>query len=141
MDVLDHLQRHAPAIFDPTPVSFAYLFGSQATERAHSGSDIDVAVHLEPDLDDRDTLDLRLWLIGAIERALGRGAIDVVVLNDVDLPVIGRVLTRGRAVYCDDEVARVRYESTSRRLFHDFQIHAEPLARRQLAAMVEAGQP
>lgn len=134
--VLEELQRVAPAVLDTEPVAFAYLFGSHAGGTAGPRSDIDVAVHLDGSAD-VDPLALRLRLAGRLEGALGRGPVDVVVLDEAPLALAGRVRRHGRPVYSRDEVSRVRYESLTARRYHDFHIHEERMAREALARMSE----
>lgn len=135
-DVRAALTEAAPACLDGEPVAFAYLFGSHAAGRATARSDVDVAVHLVPDAE-VDTLDLRLRLAGALERAAGIGPVEVVVLDEAPLPLAGRVREHGQLIYSRDDVQRVRYESLIGRMYHDFRIHEERSARERLARLAE----
>ncbi|MBA2575144.1 MAG: nucleotidyltransferase domain-containing protein [Euzebyaceae bacterium] len=136
MATADRLRAGARAAFPDTPVRFAYLFGSQATGTARPASDVDVAVMLDDDVEEREYLGLSLRLAGALEWAAGTGPVEaVVILNEAPLPLAGRVRRHGIVIYSADEPARVRYESRIARLFHDFQIHAGPRDRRRLRAI------
>ena len=137
--ILERLRAAAPAAFTGVPVAFAYLFGSHATGRATARSDIDVAVHLAPEdsVEGIDHLTLRIELAGRLERHLGAGPVEVVVLDDAPVALAGRVREHGRLFYCVDDVQRVRYESRISREFHDFSIHEERSARERLARLAE----
>jgi uncharacterized protein len=135
-EVLDRLRDAAPDAFAGEPVAFAYLFGSHATGTATTRSDVDVAVHLEPDAE-VDPLDLRLRLASALEAAAGVGPVEVVVLDDAPLALAGRVVEQGRPFHSADDVLRVRHASVTLRRFHDFKIHEERSAKERLARLAE----
>jgi uncharacterized protein len=119
------LRAGAAEAFAGTPVRFAYLFGSYATGLAGRRSGVDVAVHLGG-----TTVDTTLLLgLGRRLDAVTGAPTDVLVLDTATLRVAGRVLRDGRLVFSVDEVARVRYESTTRKLAADFAIHADALDR------------
>jgi uncharacterized protein len=67
---------------DVPNVVAAFLIGSRAAGRAGPLSDHDVAVWLDPGLEPRERLDLRLRLLAAGEAVVGDGALDLVILND-----------------------------------------------------------
>jgi hypothetical protein len=135
-DPTTRLRERAAAIFEGTPVVFAYLFGSHALGQAGPASDVDVAVFLDPaDPPDR-RLDRTLELLRRIATSAGVEA-DLLVLNDAPLRLLGRVLRDRIVVWSRDEPLRVRFEVTQRSLGHDFELHAAPLDRALLAAIAE----
>lgn len=134
-ELVARLKRAAPRAFADTPVRFAYLFGSRAGGRPRPDSDVDVAVYLGGEGDPADELGVRLHLARRLAEESGEPDIDLVVLDDAPLPLVGRVLQRRIVIYSRDEPARVRYESLQLRQFLDFQIKAEPLDRLLLAAI------
>ena len=115
----------------------AYLFGSVATGRAREGSDVDVAVVLEPSLPPERYLELSLELARRLSTASGVGGIEVVVLNDAPLPLRGRAVSERVVLLSRDEPFRVRFESRVLREFLDFQIHAAPMDLELLRATAE----
>ena len=133
---MERLESAAAAVFRDTPVLFAYLFGSFAAGTARAGSDVDVAVYLEPEAI-HQALEVSLSVAGALSRASGIGDIDVTVLNQVPLPLRGRVVRERLVIYSRDEPARVRFESLTLREFFDFQLHALPLDLELLRATAE----
>ncbi len=136
MEVLQRLRDRAAEAFDGSPVLFAYLYGSQATGRAHPRSDVDVAVYLDESTAPDQYLEVSLRLAGDLERSCGVGPVEaLLVLNGSRIELAGRVLAEREVLYSRDEPARVRYESLTFRQFHDFEQHARPLRRSRLAAI------
>jgi hypothetical protein len=88
----------------PEGVVSAYLFGSYSEARAHRESDVDVGVLLDRRVfaTNPDRFEARLRLIGLLGSALGRGDVDLVILNDAPPGLGARIVTRGRRLYCSD---------------------------------------
>lgn len=133
-DVIRKLQEAAPLVFDPSPVEFAYLFGSQAKGTAGPRSDVDVAVYLEDGTE--EAFDLSLRLGGILERESGVGPVEaLVILNDAPIAIAGRVVEEGQVIYSRDEDRRVRHFSETLRHYHDYKIHEAESTRIRLARM------
>lgn len=113
----DLASRLATALAARDEVSFAYLFGSQATGRTHARSDVDVAVWIrEPyDASERDPL---LELLAALKAALGREDVDVLILNEAPVWIAARAL-QGTLLVERDEGLRVREEARLKSRYHD----------------------
>lgn len=138
MDVPETLRDTARRVLAEEPVLFAYLFGSQARGTADRHSDIDVAVFVEDSVPPERYLDLSLRLAGELERAAGVGPVEaLVILNQAPLPLAGRVVREGRALYSRDESRRVRYESRIFREFTDFELASRRLEEALLRAHAE----
>ena len=133
----ERLRDAAGRAFAGTPVLFAYLFGSAATGRSRPDSDLDIAVYLEPRIDAGCYLDLSLDLAGRLSEASRLGNVDLLILNEAPLPILGRVVQERVVLYSRDEPARVHFESRSLREFFDFEIHARPLDRKFLRDIAE----
>ena len=82
----------------------AFLFGSQATARAVRGSDVDVAVVLDPTTRGVDSFSLRVDLSSDLAGVLHTNEVDVLVLDEAPPLLAARVLRAG-CVYCRDEEA------------------------------------
>lgn len=133
-----HLLRGAAAgVLPVEPVAFAYLFGSAARGQGRPGSDLDVAIFLDAGVPSDLYLDASLRIAGRLGDATKLGGVDVLVMNDAPLPLLGRIIRDRRVLYTRDEPARVEFESRKLREFFDFQIHAEPLDRALLRAIAE----
>ena len=80
----------------------AYLYGSPARGRAGPLSDVDVALLLDSDDEQR-----RLELTAAIAHAVAPMRADVVILNDAPVALSYRVLRDGMVLVSRDDKARV----------------------------------
>lgn len=116
--------RLTDALGHEADVVFAYLFGSHATGKAGPRSDVDVAVYLR---DGVDAFETRLRLMGVVERALGTGAIDLIVLNTAPLSLAGRILTTRRVLVDNQPYQRHLFESLTTRQFVDFRFREHRL--------------
>ena len=97
----------------------AYLFGSEAKGTATAGSDVDVAVLLDPAFDLESHFAYRLEQMVAFE-SVCRRSVDVVILNQAPLVLRNQVLKYGRLVYEGDHRQRVAFEVQSRFAYYDF---------------------
>lgn len=131
---LEQFRAAARAAFAAEPVQFAYLFGSRATGRPRPSSDTDIAVYLADDLPGDERLAVSLRLSGVLARA-ARSEVDVVVLNDAPLPLLGSILRQRVVLYRNDEPRRVEFESTTFRLYTDFEPRLRRMSERYLAAV------
>lgn len=115
----------------------AYLFGSEASGRAHADSDVDVAVLLDrerlPQRADRAraAVDLTSDLIAVLHR----NEIDVVVLDDVSPELAVRALEEGRRVFCRDPEADFRFRLQARLRYIDLQPFLRRTRRLKLQAL------
>jgi predicted nucleotidyltransferase len=91
----------------PPGVVSVYLFGSWASGLAHRESDVDLGVLLGWDAypSRQARFEARLRLAGRFGADLGRGSIDLVILNDAPPILARRVVTEGRRVFCADTPA------------------------------------
>jgi predicted nucleotidyltransferase len=103
---------------------FAYLHGSRAAGRNRADSDIDIAAYFggRPP--------------SAFDVLLPPG-VDLLVLDDAPLELAGRVAVGGRLLFEDDQVARVRWEATTRKVYFD-ELPRISRSHREFAAAVTA---
>ena len=106
-------------VFDRYPVVAAYLFGSQASGMTTPLSDVDIAVVLEPDRASPGLVQANL--ISDLMLVFQRSDVDVVVLNTAPPLLKERAISRGRLLYCRDDLARVHFEVATRREYFDTQ--------------------
>jgi uncharacterized protein len=101
---------------------FAYLHGSRASGQYRSDSDIDIAAYfgVQPP--------------NAFDILLPPG-VDLLVLDHAPLELAGRVAARGRLLFDDDPVSRVRWEATTRKIYFD-ELPRITRAHREFAASV-----
>jgi len=85
---------------------FGYLHGSRATGNHKADSDIDIAAFFE----DEATQSFNILLPSGV---------DLLVLNHAPLELAGRVAATAKLLFEKDAVARVRWESTTRKIYFD----------------------
>ena len=101
---------------------FAYLHGSRASGQYRPDSDIDIAAYFggQPP--------------NAFDILMPPG-VDLLVLDHAPLELAGRVAARGRLLFDDDPVSRVRWEATTRKIYFD-ELPRITRAHREFAASV-----
>lgn len=100
-------------------VLFCYLFGSFATKRFNSLSDVDVAVFLD-EKKCRDLFQERLLLMSELEGLL-KMPVEVVVLNDTRSIFFKFVIIKeGRLISEKDHQAKINFELATMRDYYDF---------------------
>ncbi len=137
-ETLRALRDASPGLLDEFDLVAFYMVGSRARGDQHADSDIDVAVL--PRASVPDELALSVELAHRLERTLGRGPVDVVVL-DVDqlgLPLLGSLLRDAVVVVSSNEPARVDFEVRSMALVLDFDV-CTALLRAELLSRTAAG--
>jgi len=85
---------------------FAFVHGSRARRSHRTTSDLDVAA----------------WWGGVVPASFEvdlPANVDLLVLNDAPLELIGRVAVDGVLLYDDDPTARVRWVATTRKVYFD----------------------
>ena len=109
-------------------VAAVYLFGSVARGESRAGSDLDVAVLLEPAPEPGTYESLRLDLRAKLESELGQ-EIDFVVLNHAPPDLNHRVLRDAVLVIEPDPSARVRFEVRERNEYWDLKPYLDQYRR------------
>lgn len=109
----------------------AYLFGSHARQRAHSLSDVDVAVLLVAELDSSQRFARVLEIGSALEERLP-GAVDVVDLRQAPPLLRFRIIQTGQLVVERDRTARCLFQMRSMNTYYD----ARRYLRQQQSAAV-----
>jgi predicted nucleotidyltransferase len=103
---------------------FAYLHGSRASGQHRADSDIDIAAYFggRPP----NSFDLLL-----------PPGVDLLVLDTAPLELAGRIAVDGKLLFEDDQVARVRWVATTRKIYFD-ELPRITRAHREFAAAVAA---
>ena len=109
-------------------IASAWLFGSVARGTSRPGSDLDVAVLLDPAPERGTWASLRLDLRAELEARLGR-EVDLVVLNHAPPDLTHRVLRDGKLVIETDPSARVRFEVRARNAYFDLKPYLDEYRR------------
>lgn len=107
-------------VFRENKVSFAYLFGSQATGNSNKNSDVDIAVMLPFEMKKKERFDLRLKLMGAISKILKK-EVDVAILNDIRSLFFKYIIVKeGQIIYKETELSPANFESKTMGMYFDF---------------------
>lgn len=114
----------AVAVLRQAGAQFAYLHGSRASGRHRPDSDIDIAAYFAG----RPPTSFEVLLPPGV---------DLLVLNDAPLELAGRVAVGGRLLFEDDQIARVRWEAMTRKIYFD-ELPRITRAHQEFAAAVTA---
>ena len=114
----------AVAVLRQAGAHFAYLHGSRASGQSRADSDIDIAAYFggRPP--------------NSFDVLLPHG-VDLLILDDAPLELAGRVAVGGRLLFEDDQVARVRWEAMTRKIYFD-ELPRISRSHREFAAAVTA---
>jgi len=134
-DIVERLRAALPPILACQPVMMAYLYGSVATGHTLPGSDVDVALVLEPGhgLSAYHRMQMELRIAAELEVQCDLPQADVRSVNDAPVMVQGTVVTEGVLVYSRDEDFRADFEVLTRKRYFDFL----PVARMMQRAYFE----
>ena len=94
------------AVLKNAGARFAYLFGSRAAGQYRPDSDTDIAAYFGDSAP--NAFDI-----------LMPPNVDFLILDHAPLELAGRVATRGRLLFEEDPVVRVRWEATTRKIYFD----------------------
>jgi predicted nucleotidyltransferase len=110
------------AVSEDSSVLFGYLFGSRAAGTANSRSDWDIAVYLNDELPEGNPVWHKFRIEDALARALGTDAVEVVLLNRLDDPVLSfEIISKGILLRDGEPDARASFESRALGRYQDWQ--------------------
>lgn len=116
-DILSRINLLEPLLKSDSRIIFAYIFGGLATGKQRPLSDIDIAVYLDSCADKAEA---KLEIIGSLSDTLKTDEIDLVILNDAPISLVGRILKKKRLIADKQPFLRHRFESLALREFFDF---------------------
>jgi uncharacterized protein len=102
-------------------IQAAFLFGSQATGRARTDSDVDVAVLLESGSDEVDARRRLRRVLEAFAAHVAANRLDVVILNDAPPVLAFQVLRHGKLAFERDRTALHRFRMRTYTRHSDFE--------------------
>lgn len=103
-------------------IVFAYLFGSRAAGTASERSDWDIAVYIDEELLEENPVWQKFRIEDRIAVALGTDAVEVVVLNRMDNPLLAfEIISKGIVLVDNNEDERFAYECKALGQYHDWQ--------------------
>lgn len=115
-EIVDKLHRF---FAEQKEVLLAYLFGSYAKGEAESGSDVDIAVLLDPGLQGEDLYNVYRNLFFGIRGTIGAERFDLLILNRAPLSLKFEIITRGRLIFASEEEILNRFEMDVIRKYQD----------------------
>lgn len=124
---MEKLSKLQSALSRHPDITFAYLFGSQASGRTTRMSDIDIAVYLHRSPDGEK----RLEILGLLIDTLKSDRVDLVILNTAPLPLQFRVLKNNQLLVDKAPFLRHAFESKTIVMYLDFSIFEARLLERR----------
>lgn len=107
-------------------IIFAYLFGGLLRDRVNPLSDVDIAVFL------KDTKrSYYIDLFGKITDALGSDEVDLIILNNSPISLVGRILQNRKLLVDKNPFLRHKYESITLRKYFDFATKERDILKRR----------
>lgn len=103
-------------------ILLAYLFGSRAKGEASERADWDIAVYLAEDRLAENPIWDRFKIEDRLPAALATDAVQVVVLNSLEDPLLGfEIIANGLLLVEKDENLRIAFEGSVLARWHDWQ--------------------
>lgn len=103
-------------------ISLAYLFGSRAKGETSDRADWDIAVYLAEDRLAENPIWDRFKIEDRLSAALATDAVQVVVLNRLEDPLLGfEIIANGLLLVEKDENLRIAFEGSVLARWHDWQ--------------------
>lgn len=117
------IKNQIQAVFKKYPVKTVYLFGSQANGRANKFSDYDFAAQISSEIPTRKYAKLKLDLIGELLKIVDANLVDLVILNDPNIPILLKfnIIKDGRVIFEKKERERKKIEFEIMRHWLDWQ--------------------
>lgn len=107
-------------------IIFAYLFGGLLRDRVNPLSDVDIAVFL------KDTKrSYYIDLFGKITDVLGSDEVDLIILNNSPISLVGRILQNRKLLVDKNPFLRHKYESITLRKYFDFATKERDILKRR----------
>lgn len=117
IDISAHLNLLGSLLSADSRIIFAYIFGGLARGKQRPLSDVDIAVYLDVC---NDKAEAKLDIIGILSDALNTDEIDLVILNDAPISLVGRILKKKRLIVDKQPFIRHKFESIAVRESMDF---------------------
>jgi uncharacterized protein len=130
LDMLNRISLLEPLLESDCRIIFAYIFGGLATGNLRPLSDIDIAVYLDSCADKAEA---KLEIIGNLSDTLKTDEIDLVILNDAPISLVGRILKKKRLIADKQPFLRHSFESLALREFFDFSRNEQDILFRRFA--------
>lgn len=116
LNVLSHTQKEN---LRRLGVSLVLLFGSQATDSPHPGSDADVGIVFDPSIPVRPRRYGEVYAL--LQPLLGDSRLDLVVLDDAAYTLQYKAAMEGKPLFETDVSSFADFRETAMRHYFDFQ--------------------
>ncbi|MCM8779320.1 MAG: nucleotidyltransferase domain-containing protein [Candidatus Omnitrophica bacterium] len=133
-NTMEDLKEKIREFCEKSGIIFVYLFGSSVEDQGNLSSDLDIGIYLE----DPEGICL-LELHSEFSKIFCRDKIDIVVLNKVSLLMQFKIIQKGKLIYCQDELKRIRYETKIMSLYHDRRYYYKRHIQRSLERIAKEG--
>lgn len=120
------IKQKIESILKKYPITFGYLFGSQAKQYSGPLSDLDLAVFFDTATTPQERKELRFKIEEAISKAL-KCSVDVIPLNDAQPLLEKEVVYEGNLIYSQNEAQRTHYEAQAISRWLDWKYHQNKL--------------
>ncbi|MHA1973688.1 MAG: type VII toxin-antitoxin system MntA family adenylyltransferase antitoxin [Candidatus Hodarchaeales archaeon] len=131
------IKKEICVILEKYPVKFAYLFGSVTRGSLYPLSDIDVAVYLDPAINEYQRHRIRLKLIADFDEKYHPTPVDVVILNDAPILLKDRIIRDNQCFYNPEPVLQQKFEEETLNYALDFKIFSNKFNELQKKAILE----
>ncbi|OEF96883.1 hypothetical protein BHF68_07020 [Desulfuribacillus alkaliarsenatis] len=100
-------------IKDQYAIQLVYIFGSYATHKATSRSDVDIGIFIDPQSksDSNRYSQIKLELLDKYTSALKRDDIDLLILNQANPTLAFQIVKYGKLIYQQSQLTKVLYEN------------------------------
>jgi uncharacterized protein len=122
-------------------INTIYIFGSQATGKAHKNSDFDFAIQFDKKVHPEDYFGIKLNLFDGLQKIVRAENIDVVIMDESGTPIAlkYRVIKDGKILYVKDDILRSRMEHKIMKLYFDRQYYSKRYMEYSLKHIAEHG--
>jgi len=91
-------------------IKVVYLFGSAARGKMGKLSDVDIGIFLDESLNKEKRFNLQLKLINKLVGLLKTDRIDLVIMNDVKIPLNYEIIKANCPIYIKDRMKKIELE-------------------------------
>ncbi len=123
-------------------VVMVYLFGSFVKSTTGRFHDIDIAVLVTPGLEKKLDREMAYGygacLNAEVAHVLKYYSIDLILLNHAPPLLLRRVISTGKLIFCQSEMARIRFEVASLKRYSDTE-HIRRIKRLYMKQRIEKG--
>ncbi|MBI5620550.1 nucleotidyltransferase domain-containing protein [Candidatus Gottesmanbacteria bacterium] len=127
------------AYFAAQPVDAVYLFGSQATGKDNSLSDVDIAVLFREGLDSRARSNKKIEMIGDVGSILKRNDVEILDLDQAPPVFRYQAIAPKNTIYSNNITRMVSFEMDAIQKYFDLRPLLAFAARRKLALLAQKG--